>query len=133
ASPWPAPLRWRPCRRPCTRTRTCPSRLSLRLLCLAYKFEPRVGTGVAALGDHREPRQVGVPALAVCLCGLLAREAAVHQGQSRPGLRGLQLDLDGARAGRDELGPAAAFRPAPCVDEPPRRVDLDELAARDAP
>src|SRR5262249_53940012 len=129
--PWPAPPRWRPSRRPCMRTRTCPS-LSLRLS-LFGKLEPRVAAGITARRRLREPRQVVVPTLAVGARRLLVREAAVDEGQARPGPGRLELDLDRARSRRDELRPAASLLPAPGVDQPPGRVDLDELAARDAP
>src|SRR6185436_8935163 len=72
-----------------------------------------------------------IPAVRVARGRFRARQAVVAKLQQGPGAARLELELDRARTRRHRVLLAALGLPAERVDEPTRRVELDELAARD--
>src|SRR5881296_3141164 len=90
----------------------------------------RVGLGCLArrpsLGHVREAREEVVPALAVARDRAL-RQSAVDQTETSPRAHRLQVDLDGARPGRDRF---VTF-PAPGEHDAPAGDDLDVLSGGD--
>src|SRR5207247_9763424 len=91
--------------------------------------QPGIRARVAAGCGDREALEVVIPAVRVRLRGLRARQVAVGEAEHRAGAVGEEVDLDRARTRRNRV---VAF-PAKGVDEPARRVELDELAARRVP
>src|SRR5207253_6101757 len=75
----------------------------------------------------RELRQELLPALAVHLDAGVG-QSAVPQPDPRATVLRLEIELDRRRTGRVDL---AVALPAPRVDDATRRIELDELAARD--
>src|SRR5256714_786473 len=92
--------------------------------------EPGVGARVSTRGGNGQPLQVMVPALRVRFGGFRARQIAMDEGEHRSGSFRHELDLDRGRPGGHGVRAALARLPAERVDEPPRCIELDELAAR---
>jgi hypothetical protein len=88
--------------------------------------QPRVFAPVATGGDDLEPREVVIPAVRVRLGRLSGRKVAVDEAEARALALGCELDLDRRRA----RWHAFLAVPAPGVDEPAGRVELDVFAAR---
>src|SRR5207249_4363362 len=78
-------------------------------------------------GD-RETLEVVLPAVRVRLGRLGARQVAVGEPKKCPAVLWHELDLHRGRARRDRIRAFDAGLPAPRVDEPVGRFELDELA-----